>query len=47
VVAAKLVQALESKSPKARYKVTLPTYAVALGRRLLPARALDAIAKRN
>jgi NAD(P)-dependent dehydrogenase (short-subunit alcohol dehydrogenase family) len=46
-VAAKLVQALESKSPKARYLVTLPTYVVALARRLLPARALDAIAKRN
>ena len=46
-VAAKLVQALASRHPKARYKVTLPTYAVALGRRLLSARALDAIAKRN
>ena len=46
-VAAKLVQALESKSPKARYLVTLPTYVVLAARRLLPARALDAIAKRN
>lgn len=46
-VAAKLVQALESKSPKARYLVTLPTYVVVAARRLLPARALDAIAKRN
>ena len=46
-VAAKLVQAVESRKPKARYAVTLPTYAVALLRRLLPTAALDAIAKRN
>jgi NAD(P)-dependent dehydrogenase (short-subunit alcohol dehydrogenase family) len=46
-VAAKLVQAVESKKPKARYAVTVPTYAVALFRRLLPTTALDAIAKRN
>jgi NAD(P)-dependent dehydrogenase (short-subunit alcohol dehydrogenase family) len=46
-VAAKLVHALESGSPKPRYYVTLPTYAVALLRRLLPARALDALARRN
>jgi len=46
-VAAKLVHALESSSPKPRYYVTLPTYAVALLRRLLPARALDAVARRN
>jgi NAD(P)-dependent dehydrogenase (short-subunit alcohol dehydrogenase family) len=46
-VAAKLVQAVESRKPKARYAVTLPTYAVALFRRLLPTAALDAIARRN
>jgi NAD(P)-dependent dehydrogenase (short-subunit alcohol dehydrogenase family) len=46
-VAAKLVHALESANPKPRYYVTLPTYAVALLRRLLPARALDALARRN
>ena len=46
-VSAKLVQALESKRPKRRYCVTLPSYAVALFRRVLPARALDAVAKRN
>jgi NAD(P)-dependent dehydrogenase (short-subunit alcohol dehydrogenase family) len=46
-VAAKLVQAVESKRPKRRYYVTLPSYAVALFRRLLPAGALDGIAKRN
>jgi NAD(P)-dependent dehydrogenase (short-subunit alcohol dehydrogenase family) len=46
-VAAKLVHALESKSPKPRYYVTLPTYGVALLRRLLPGSALDAVARRN
>jgi len=46
-VAAKLVHALESKRPKARYYVTFPTYAVALLRRLLPTRALDAVAAKN
>lgn len=46
-VAAKLVHALESVRPKPRYYVTLPTYAVALFRRLLPIRGLDAVARRN
>lgn len=46
-VALKLVRALESRNPKRRYYVTIPTYAAALFRRLLPARALDAIAARN
>ncbi len=46
-VAAKLVQAVESRKPKARYAVTLPAYAAGLFRRVLPTRALDAIAKRN
>ena len=46
-VAAKLVHALESARPKPRYYVTFPTYAVALLRRLLPIRGLDAIARRN
>jgi NAD(P)-dependent dehydrogenase (short-subunit alcohol dehydrogenase family) len=46
-VAAKLVHALESQRPKPRYYVTFPTYAVALLRRLLPIRALDAVARRN
>jgi short-subunit dehydrogenase len=46
-VAAKLVHALESPRPKFRYYVTLPAYAAALLRRLLPAVALDAVAKRN
>jgi NAD(P)-dependent dehydrogenase (short-subunit alcohol dehydrogenase family) len=46
-VAAKLVHALESASPKPRYYVTFPAYAVALLRRLLPVRGLDAVARRN
>ena len=46
-VALKLVHALESRNPKRRYYVTLPTYAAALLRRVLPTRALDAIVARN
>jgi short-subunit dehydrogenase len=41
-VAAKLARAVESRRPKPRYYVTIPTYAVALFRRLLPAQILDA-----
>lgn len=37
----KLVTALESPSPKARYYVTTPTHVMAWSRRLLPGRALD------
>jgi NAD(P)-dependent dehydrogenase (short-subunit alcohol dehydrogenase family) len=40
-VVEKLVHALESKRPKPRYRVTLPTHMVALGRRLLSTRMLD------
>jgi NAD(P)-dependent dehydrogenase (short-subunit alcohol dehydrogenase family) len=46
-VALKLVHALESRKPRRRYYVTIPTYAAVLFRRLLPACALDAIAARN
>jgi NAD(P)-dependent dehydrogenase (short-subunit alcohol dehydrogenase family) len=46
-VAVKLAAALESRKPKPRYYVTLPTYAVAFLRRILPARALDEVAIRN
>ena len=46
-VAKKLVHALEAKRPKARYYVTVQTYAVAILRRLLPTRALDAVAASN
>lgn len=37
----KVVHALESKRPKARYYVTLPTYLFGYLRRMLPTRALD------
>lgn len=40
-VTAKLISALESPKPKARYFVTTPTYAMATLRRILPTRALD------
>ena len=46
-VVAKLVHALDSPRPKFRYYVTLPAYAVALLRRILPAGALDPVARRN
>jgi NAD(P)-dependent dehydrogenase (short-subunit alcohol dehydrogenase family) len=46
-VALKLVHALESRNPRRRYYVTLPTYAAVLFRRLLPTSLLDAIAARN
>lgn len=46
-VALKLAHALESRNPKRRYYVTIPTYAAAFLRRVLPARLLDAIAARN
>jgi hypothetical protein len=41
------VHALESRNPRRRYYVTLPTYAAVLFRRLLPTSLLDAIAARN
>lgn len=37
----KVIQALESKRPKARYYVTMPTYGFAFLKRLLPVRMLD------
>jgi NAD(P)-dependent dehydrogenase (short-subunit alcohol dehydrogenase family) len=46
-VAAELVKALESRTPKPRYYVTVPTYVAAFLRRLLPTRALDGIAGSN
>ncbi len=39
----KLVHAVESPRPKARYHVTVPTHVMAAARRLLPTRALDVI----
>lgn len=46
VVAAKIAHALESRSPKARYYVTLPAYALATARCLLPTTWLDAVLAR-
>lgn len=46
-VTAKLVRALESRRPAARYFVTGPTYMVSVMKRLLPARALDGILMRG
>lgn len=46
-VCGKFVHALESKRPKTRYYVTVPTYAGAFLRRVLPVRALDFIAAKN
>ncbi|MBL8260741.1 MAG: SDR family NAD(P)-dependent oxidoreductase [Candidatus Competibacteraceae bacterium] len=42
----RVVHALESPRPRARYPVTLPTYLFAALRRALPARALDALLRR-
>jgi Short-chain dehydrogenases of various substrate specificities len=43
-VATKLVHAVESPRPKPRYYVTVPTYAGALLKRILPSRLLDRVA---
>jgi NAD(P)-dependent dehydrogenase (short-subunit alcohol dehydrogenase family) len=45
-VSAKLIRALESPRPAARYYVTTPTYMVAWMKRLLPTRWLDAVLSR-
>jgi NAD(P)-dependent dehydrogenase (short-subunit alcohol dehydrogenase family) len=42
-VLVKVIRALESRRPKARYGVTFPTHFFAVLRRLLPARLLDQI----
>lgn len=44
-VLGKVVHALESRRPRPRYYVTLPTHALGLLRRVLPARLLDEVAK--
>ena len=46
-VTAKLIHALESRRPRARYYVTTPTYLMGLARRLLPTRALDSLLRRG
>ena len=45
-VARKLVHAVESRRPKARYYATVPTYFAAILKRVLPARLLDRAAAR-
>ena len=42
----RVIHALESPRPRARYPVTLPTYLLAALRRLLPTRALDTVLRR-
>ena len=46
-VARKLVHAVESSRPKRRYYVTVPTYYIAVIRRILPTALIDRIAKRH
>ncbi|OYX24313.1 MAG: hypothetical protein B7Z10_09440 [Rhodobacterales bacterium 32-66-7] len=45
-VTAKLIRALESRRPQARYYVTTPTYLMDIARRILPTRALDWLVSR-
>lgn len=45
-VAFKLIHAVESPRPKRRYKVTVPTYLAAAGKRLLPAPLADWLVQR-
>lgn len=42
----RVIHALESRRPRARYYITVPTYLFAALRRLLPTRALDAVLRR-
>jgi len=46
-VTAKLIHAIESPRPKARYFVTVPTYGADVLRRLLPTSFLDQVMKRG
>lgn len=46
-VVKKLVHAVESPRPRPRYFVTTPTYIMAVLRRILPTRALDAVLSRG
>lgn len=43
----KVVHALESRSPRVRYRVTVPTHAFAVLKRLLPAAWLDRVLSRS
>jgi len=46
-VVGKLVHSLESRRPKRRYSVTVPTHVAATARRVFPAALMDWIAARN
>jgi short-subunit dehydrogenase len=46
-VVAKLIHALESPKPKAHYRISPHTHAIAWARRLLPQRALDLLMSRS
>lgn len=46
-VSRRLIHALESARPRPRYYVTTPTWLAGAGRRLLPTRALDWLARRS
>ncbi|MGH1353028.1 MAG: SDR family oxidoreductase [Methyloligellaceae bacterium] len=43
----KLIHAVESPRPKARYKVSVPTYMVAIGKRILPRTLSDSLIRRG
>lgn len=43
----RVVHALESKRPRIRYPVTVPTYLFAVLKRLLPDRLLDRLLRRS
>jgi hypothetical protein len=45
-VVRRLIHALESRRPKARYFVTVPTYVAAVLRRAAPTALLDILARR-
>ncbi|MGV6840745.1 MAG: SDR family NAD(P)-dependent oxidoreductase [Planktomarina sp.] len=45
-VTAKVLRALNSNNPRARYFITTPTYIMALAKRILPGRAFDALSLR-
>ncbi|MDO5620683.1 MAG: SDR family NAD(P)-dependent oxidoreductase [Paracoccus sp. (in: a-proteobacteria)] len=46
-VARRILHALDAPRPRPRYYVTTPTWLAGIGRRLLPTRALDALARRS
>lgn len=46
-VTAALIRALDARDPAPRYRVTVPTHAMALARRVLPTRLLDRILARQ